>query len=478
MNLPHWTLLVGFAGVACLAASHALLNKRDPRAALGWIALCLLFPFVGPFLYFLLGINRVRTRAQKLHPSPASRSDLTGQPPQDGALAHIYSHHLPSEAAQIARISDVLLGQPLLGGNQITMLHNGEQAYPVMLAAIEEARHHLFLTTYIFEANATGKQFVAALERAARRGVDVRIIIDGIGGLYSLPWATRRLHKCGVPVARFLPPKLWPPAIHINLRNHRKILVADGHTAFTGGMNIGDRHLADNTRNPSRVADTHFCLKGPIVKQIEQTFLEDWGFVTGDYTAPPVSTSAGTPGQSICRAIIDGPNEELDPMAMILAGAISCAHRRVSIMTPYFLPSRELISAIQTAALRGVQVSVVLPARNNLPYVQWAATNIFKELLQRGVRIYYQPGPFVHSKLFLVDEHYVQIGSANIDPRSLRLNFELMVEVYDQPFAETVAAHFDHVISGSRPVSLEDVAGRSLPIRIRDALCWLFSPYL
>ena len=310
-----------------------------------------------------------------------------------------------------------------------------------------------------------------------KRGVDVRIMIDGIGELYSIRRAGDLLKKQGVQMARFLPPKLFPPSFHINLRNHRKILVADGRIDFVGGMNIGDRHLADRLDNPSRIIDVHFRLSGPVVTQIEHVFLEDWSFATGEQTVPPPVSFAHTDG-AICRAIVNGPNEDLDKLTTIMVGAVSFARERIWIMTPYFLPSRELASALQTAALRGVEVIVILPSKNNFPLVNWATTNMLWELLQRGVRVYFEPPPFVHTKLFLVDTYYAIIGSANIDPRSFRLNFELVVEVFDEPFAQLIAEHIKKTRRRSREVSLEDVKGRPLLIRTRDALAWLFSPYL
>ena len=205
--------------------------------------------------------------------------------------------------------------------------------------------------------------------------------------------------------------------------------------------------------------------------------MEDWRFITGEHNAPAPVSTADT-GSTVCRAIVDGPNEDIDKLSTILVGAVSAARSRISIMTPYFLPSREMTSALQTAALRGVEVTVVLPTKNNLPFVQWATNNILWELLQRGVRVYYQPPPFVHTKLFVVDDHYAQIGSANIDPRSLRLNFELAVEVYDRVFVEVLAEHIEKKRNDCRETSMRDMDTRPLSVRMRDAVAWLFSPYL
>ena len=477
MDFLHWIPIVLHFPVAVFAAGHALLFKTDSRAALGWITVCLMFPLVGPLLYFLFGINRIRTRAQKLKRLFPFQFDIGYEHPDNPADPAMSGLTVSPEFSEILRLSCAVTRRPVVGGNTLELLQNGEQAYPAMLKAIERSQHSLYLSTYIFETNKTGRQFIDALARAARRGVDVRVIVDGIGERYAFPRAGTLLKKNGVRLARFLPPTLIPPTLHINLRNHRKILVADGHVGFIGGMNIGDRHLAAVRENPHRVVDLHFRLAGAVVNQIERVFLEDWVFCTGE-PMPSETAAPFTADGAVCRAIADGPNEDHDKLSTIMFGAVTAAHRKVSIMTPYFLPSRGLIAALQNAALRNVHVNILLPARSNLPFVQWATAKMLWELLQKGVRIYFQPPPFVHSKLFIVDDYYAQIGSANIDPRSLRLNFELAVEIFGKPVSQVLAPHFQQSLLKSREISLEEVDARSIPVRIRDALVWLFSPYL
>ena len=303
------------------------------------------------------------------------------------------------------------------------------------------------------------------------------MIIDGFGEWYSESKISKILKKRGVRVGLFLKPKLFPPTLHFNLRNHRKVLAADGRVGFTGGMNIGDRHLAGDLDNPKRVVDVHFRVEGPVVSLLERVFLEDWLFVSGE-ALTPTAVDCAPAGEAICRAAVDGPNEDLDKLVTILVGAVSAARRKVSIMSPYFLPPLPLSSALEAAALRGVEVTVILPELNNLLYVHWATRNMLWEILERGVRVYYQPPPFVHSKLFVVDDHYTQIGSANLDPRSLRLNFELAVEVFDKTFSRRVADHIETVRRSSREVTIEEVDNRPFPERLRDSLFWLFAPYL
>ncbi|MDZ7791157.1 MAG: phospholipase D-like domain-containing protein [Xanthomonadales bacterium] len=464
-------LLVFHAVLAPATAIHALLFKREPRGAFGWIAVCVVTPVAGPLLYLFFGVNRTRNRAQRFA-MPLLRSGERGQ-----RVAHLHPlpEDLPSTFTELARSGRALSRHALVRGNRVEPLFNGEQAYPAMLEAIDRARDYVCLTTYILDEDETGQAFCTALADAVGRGVDVRVLIDGVGEWYSWPRASRRLARAGVRAARFLPPRLLPPSVSINLRNHHKILVVDDRIGFTGGMNIGDRHCIDKPGKAT--ADVHFQLAGPVVGQLALEFYRTWQFATGASVDYQPKVSAG-PGEVLCRALTDGPDEDLDRMTMLLSVAVASACRSIRIMTPYFLPPRELIGALQAAAVRGIDVHVVLPEKSNLRYVDWASRNMLWELLFRGVRVSLQPAPFNHGKLFVVDDFYSLVGSANWDPRSLRLNFELQVEVYDAALAKSLSEHIDAAAASGRELSLHEVDNRSLPARLRDAACWLFSPYL
>ncbi|HEY9149609.1 MAG: phospholipase D-like domain-containing protein [Gammaproteobacteria bacterium] len=480
-DLPWEWLLALLAGlhlvIALLAAGHALLYKRDPRSALSWVALCLLFPLAGPILYYLFGINRIRSQAHRLTThKPAPR--LVGH--ERGSMGHTAAAvpaGLAMEMRPFAQVSGRLTSRPILGGNRLDVLHNGEQAYPAMLAAIAGARRRVLLASYLFEFDMTGKQFVAALSAARERGVEVRVLIDGVGELYSWPRIGRVLRKAGLPMARFLPPRLFPPSLSINLRNHRKILLVDDQEGFTGGMNVGDRHLVEASRQGT--SDLHFRVRGPILAQLEEIFINDWTAASDERLSPICLDLPPLPdGDVCCRCISDGPNDDLDKIALTLMGAISAAREEILIINPYFLPSREMIASLQSAALRGVKVCILLPSNNNLPFIHWATRNLLWELLLYDVEIRYQPPPFAHTKLFLVDRHYVQLGSANLDARSLRLNFELNLESFSAGFAVPLAEEAWRLYQQSTPVTLDEVDSRPLPVRLRDAFFWLFLPYL
>lgn len=474
-------LMILFGGLLLLAsvlsAGHALLNKRDPRAALGWVVFCLVLPGVGAALYWLLGANRIRTLARDWQ---ARGMGMHGRQPDFclwvadmvGALPFLAENY-----ATLLSLADAVTRRPLLQGNRVRPLHNGEEAYPAMIEAIEAAHSSVCLSTYIFDSDRTGRRFVEALRAAATRGVKVRVLVDALGERYSFPPARRLLRGCGVRIARFLPPSFTERGIHLNLRNHRKLLIVDGQVGFTGGMNIGDRHLA-STGDPRRVVDIHFRIEGPVVGQMLGAFFEDWRFTTGDPAVDIACPAVVPDGEAFCRGISDGPNEDFEQLTWLLVGALNCARHRVRIMTPYFIPDRTLITAINAAALRGVSVEIMLPEKNNLSFVAWATRAYLWELLQYGTRIYYQPPPFVHSKFLLVDDAYALVGSANLDPRSLRLNFEFCLEVYDRWLNESLERHFDALRSLSVEVGLEELDGRPLSLKLRDSFAKLFSPYL
>jgi cardiolipin synthase len=266
---------------------------------------------------------------------------------------------------------------------------------------------------------------------------------------------------------------------YINLRNHRKILIVDGQEAFTGGMNIRSRHVHASEAALDSIHDVHFSVRGPVVADLQGTFLGDWYFVTGEKLHnhcffPVIEPS----GNALTCCISDGPDREFRKIEQIIIGALSCAKKNVYIMTPYFIPDREIISALVTAKLRGVDVRIVLPGSNNLPFVDWASRALLWELQVNGIRVFYQPPPFVHTKLLLVDNVWSLIGSANLDTRSLRLNFELNLSVFDAELSTTIHRHFELALANSNEITLQELERRPLLLKLRDNLARLFSPYL
>lgn len=489
------TLVILYSVVALTAATHALLNKRDPRSAWAWITVCWLFPLAGALLYYLFGINRIHERARRMvGPDVSAHGPLTHD-----ALSALEGVSA-IEMQELIRIGSAMTRRPLTAGNTIEPLFDGDTAYPAMLQAIRKADRTVHLASYIFHADQTGEEFALALAEAKGRGVKVRVLLDGVADVFYRPRASHMLKRHGVQPALFLPPRWWPPMMHINLRNHRKLLVVDGESAFTGGMNISDGHRQQRcgaapsasaggaevfSWTPAAISDVHFRLNGPVVTQLEQVFLEDWRLASGERVqvspAAELSSPALTPGaagNAVARVITDGPNEELDRLLMILLGALASAHKRVWIMTPYLVPPPALLSALQSAALRGVEVCLLLPQRSDQAWMDGATRHLLWQLLQNQVQVHWRPAPFAHTKLLIVDSYYVHFGSANMDTRSLRLNFEAVVEIYGHELAATLARHFETERARSQPVTLAELKRRSLAARLRDAFFWLFTPYL
>jgi len=461
---------------AMLASGHVVLRKRDVRSAIGWVGLIWLVPWLGAGLYLLLGINRIKRRAVFLRGDRVRLRELTSGTADSAENERISATclHLADLSVAIGNVT----GKRLLAGNAFTPLVNGDAAYPAMLAAIDNAQRSITLATYIFETKGVGATFVDALARAHARGVQVRVLIDDIGVRYASPPAHRVLKKHGVRAALFMPARSLLRAPYFNLRNHRKILVVDGSIGFTGGMNIRQGHvLASHPKVPTK--DLHFRVDGPVVAHLQEVFASDWEFTTkepldGDLWFPKLTAQ----GSTLARGIADGPDEDIDRFTWTLQAALACAHKSVTIMTPYFLPDTIFHIALSTAALRGVEVNVVLPAANNLRLVQWAMWRQLEEVLGHGVRVWLTPPPFDHTKLMLVDSEWVLLGSANWDTRSLRLNFELDLECYDRDLCADLTAHVSARMSEARELSLRELRARSLPARVRDGWARLLMPYL
>ncbi len=472
-------VLTGFALLLSVVASaHVILYKRDSRSAIGWIGLVWLMPLVGAVVYLFFGVNRIRRQATSLR---GNLERYRAQATEAACLPEELHRHLPDQAGHLeilARLVERVVERPLLPGNRIEPLVNGDAAYPAMLQAIRHARRSVALETYIFDRDKAGLAFARALGQAARRGVEVRVLVDAAGARYSRPSILRTLRHEGVRHARFMPSSnLWH-LMSLNLRTHRKLLVTDGGLGFTGGMNIRDGHCV--SRQPLRpVQDLQFRVQGPVVAHLQEAFADDWNFTTGESLRgeawfPKLERS----GTVLARGVTDGPDEDFEKLRWTLLGALSIARQSVRILTPYFLPDPAVVSALNLAAMRGVEVDILLPARNNLPFVHWASRAMWWQVLTHGCRLWLTPPPFDHSKLMVLDGCWVLLGSANWDARSLRLNFEFDMECYDSELAARLEQLVEIKRRDAHRVTLPEVDGRPLPIRLRDGMARLLAPYV
>ncbi|WP_137932306.1 phospholipase D-like domain-containing protein [Mesorhizobium comanense] len=480
----HWPHILAIISVvmAAVGISHAVMTKEDVRAATGWVGVMVLSPILGVMIYAVAGINRIR------------RATISAQRPLAGDAASAkHERDLAAEEALIVeRYGQRFIGLRTLGdrvarralnpGNAIDVLETGDEAYSAMCAAIDGAERSVLLETYIFDNDAVGLLFVEALAKAVRRGVAVRVLIDAVGARYSVPSILGHLRSADITADVFngnIVMGLRLP--YANLRTHRKILMVDGTVAFTGGMNIRKGFSAEFAGSNS-ARDTHFRVTGPVVADLFSVAAEDWRFATNEalkgdaWAIAPLSPPAGQP--MMVRAVASGPDASNETNHKLLIGAFSVARKSIRIMSPYFLPDRELISALITAARRGVEIDIVVPAVNNLFLVDRAMTAQFDQVLKHYCRVWRTEGPFDHSKLLSIDGVWAYVGSSNLDARSLRLNFEIDLEVLDAGFAGEIEARIGSAMTNAVPVTLETLRARPFLIRLFDRILWLGSPYL
>ena len=452
--------------VALIVTLHVLVRKREVSSAVAWIGFAWFAPITGAIIYFMFGVNRVQRRARRLRPNDRRPGDRNAWPSPGG------DDHLDPLERGVGRIT----ARATLPNNTVQMFNDGDEGYPPMLEAIAAAQHSVALSSYIFHADEWGGKFIDAVAAAHDRGIQVRVLIDGIGGGWLKSAAYHRLRHRGVPAARFLHSLLPWRMPFLNLRSHKKILVVDGKIGFTGGLNIADENVMA-TKPATPVQDTHFRIEGPAVCQLAEAFVQDWSFATdedldGDDWFPNVSSNGNAPA----RVIDSGPDEDVEKIEFAMLQAISCARERIGVMTPYFLPDERMMTALALAAMRGVAVDIVIPEVSDHHFVDWATRANIGPLLSEGVKIWRCPPPFRHSKVMVVDGEWCLFGSCNWDMRSFRLNFELCMEVYDRDLANQLSELMQR--SRGKALTQADLDARKLPTRLRDAAVRLLLPYL
>ncbi|HKQ43971.1 MAG TPA: phospholipase D-like domain-containing protein [Rhizomicrobium sp.] len=453
--------------LAAVVTMDVLLKKSDVPRALGWIGAVWLSPLLGSLLYYLFGINRVTRRALRLTRLDATQS-RDCEPATLDAAPHIM---------QLSAVSRDITQSPLSGGNALTILEDGDQTYPEMLAAIQGAQRSIALSSYIFRNDSAGQEFADALIAAARRGVKVRVLLDSIGVGYLCPRIYHRMRREGVTAARFL--HTWLPwrMPFLNMRNHRKLLVVDGRVGFLGGINIGDENCARAVKG--RVKDVHFRVAGPAVRTVMDAFARDWAFTTGEILNDedwwPKLEAQGT---VFARGIRCGPDADIYKLEMLLGAAITLAQKRIRIVTPYFLPDPRLQFAIHQAGLRGVSVEIVIPTRSDQRVMDWAMRGHLRFFRYIRAAIITMPPPFDHAKLCTVDGEWSLIGSSNWDARSFRLNFEFDLELIGRDITAQIDALIDTRIAGGKALTPDMLTAEPVWLRLRNAAARLLMPYL
>jgi cardiolipin synthase len=471
----HWVTITVILHISfsLLTSLHVLLFKENERTSLAWIGLVVFSPVFGGLFYWLFGINRIQKLAQKEHPQTLKQDFLHQEKP-------IKFHQLPKHWHSAIISGYTLHPVNFVVHNSVEPLINGDTAYPAMIQSINRAKSYIVLSSYIFDYDSVGRQFVSALASAHQRGVTVNVLLDGIGIGYSWRKSDRELKKLGVKTARFLPAISFTSIRFINLRNHRKILCVDGEVAYVGGMNLSKNNVVESAAKP--IDDVHFKVTGPVIDQISQVFTEDWFFATGELIQfpcyKPITTSIKSDKSVVARVIQDGPDEHHNKVRWTLINALVCAQTSVKIMTPYFIPDRVLMTSLHAAALRGVSVEIIVPEHSNIPFINWVMQANYLRIIKHGIHIYKNKRPFDHSKIVIIDDIWSFIGSSNWDARSLEFNFEINLECFDAVLnAKLTKLFHEKKHNAARVIECE---ANSLPIykKIRNNLVRLFTPYL
>ena len=450
-----------------ICAFHALLHKtRHTDSAIAWILVCILVPLLGALLYITVGQDHLaRRRSEDVQTSRALFRDR--ERGEQGLPPEWMEQEAFTSRIGLAALSD----NPLVGGNALDFHIDGEAAYPVMLEAIREARETITWCYYIFDSDAQGELFRDALKERARAGVKVRVLYDAVGSQGTKHEFWESLHTGGVDVRAFLPKRIpW----RLNLRNHRKLLVVDGKTAFTGSMNVGGRHLRNGGNFLSH--DIVVRVRGPVVDYLQRVFARDWHFACAEnLDAEPIFGSPEVKGDTVVQVLESGPDKNWDEYLGVLVSAVHHARNTITLVTPYFVPDERLMHALLIACRRGIKVCLVLPEKSNSRLINQASRNYTVPLLERGAVIHERPGTMIHMKIAVVDGELVLIGSSNLDNRSLFLNFEMDLVVPDKRFASDIENMVLHEIEQSRPA--EETRG-SIPRQILVRGSAIFAPIL
>ncbi len=473
-------LRIFFLVVALSLVPLVLVRRKDPSSTVAWILTLVFMPALGSLLFLLFGRDRVRLPAKRKRELDALvRAQVAASRSERSDAERVSNVPVPSPLEQaLFRIGERLTSLRATSGNKVDVLADGQKTYDAIGDAIDSARHHVHAQYYLIRNDATGAWFRDRLVAAAKRGVQVRLLMDGFG-CFGLGSAWRRpLSQAGGRMALFFPMQsaLFQP---VNLRNHRKIVVVDGETAFTGGFNIGDEYKG-NMPGVGAWRDVHLRIEGPAAAELQRVFFQDWAFATNQPLDPRgyFPTEPPIRGDAKIAIVPSGPDTRTEAIHRLFFGAIVGAASEVIITTPYFVPTESLMVAMELAAMRGVDVKLLLPAHSNHLVTFHAGRSFYSELLKAGVEIReYEPG-MVHAKSLISDAQISLVGSANMDLRSFRLNFEVHALVYDSTTAGRLRETFEANCAQSRRVELDDWGARRWTLRMKEGAARLVSPLL
>ncbi len=448
-----------------------LLDKRSPISTIAWILAFVMLPYVGLVIYFFVGPHRIaRKRMRHGRSILAVRGHVESESKRDPL--DVSAPH----RQQLAQLAVRASGSFMSTAKSITILAGGKECFGAIEEAIRGAQNHVHVLYYIFEGDRTGERIRDALVERAKAGVKVRLLTDGVGTNLSRRFM-KPMRQAGIEIARFNPFALGRLFPRIQLRNHRKIVIVDGRIGFLGGINVGDEY-DETVSKREAFRDTHARIVGNAVRELQFTFMEDWHFSTNKLIRDKKLFASMEPDEKEAIIIVpSGPDQEWESIKHVYFTAITQADDLIQLTTPYFVPDDPTRVALSAAALRGVRVELIVPHRSDSLIVTAAARSYFDELLRAGVQIYEYPR-MVHAKTMVVDGKVAIVGSANLDNRSFRLNFEVSALFYDVAAIAKLAQMFDTDKHRSSHITMKSRSRIPLGGRLAEASARLLSPLL
>jgi cardiolipin synthase len=464
--------------LGAVSAVDAIMKTRTPQGATAWALSLVTVPFLAIPLYWVFGRARFRAYDHALRDFDG-RLGVHLDAPEESVLAPCLVR--PEDDAEERERGELtalraLATLPFTGGNGGRLLVDGDATFEALFEGIAAAKDYVLAQFYIIHDDAIGRRFKEALVAKAREGVRVYLLYDEVGS-YKLPRRYKdELKAAGVRVSGFSGKRAWLGRFRLNFRNHRKIVVADGLRAYVGGLNVGDEYLS---RDPEigRWRDTHIALEGPVVQGVQYTFLKDWCYGTGevlDVRWEPTRSAADR-----CALVLaSGPADRVETCGLLFAHIAESAERRLWIATPYFVPDGRVLGALQLAALRGVDVRIIMPRQSDAWFFEYVPYAYLPDVERVGGKVFLWEDGFMHQKVVLVDDHYAAVSTANLDNRSFLLNFELTVLFHDAGFCGEVAAMLERDLETCTRLTAEDLTGRSFAFRFATQATRLLAPVL
>lgn len=455
-----------------VVAMHAVLNVRTSQGATAWGLALLILPYVAIPLYWIFGPRKFLSYMSEL-----DKTVLNHRVQMEAVKVELTQHRVENGECRGQALLENLAQLPVTSGNCVQVLQDGKQAFNEIFSALRAAQEYIFIEFYIVRDDSLGVRLLDLLVEKAAEGVQIYFLADSIGSIALDGDYANRLRQHGVNFEWFGSRKKWSNRFHINFRNHRKIIVVDGVVGFTGGLNVGEEYISLD-KKIGHWRDTHLKLSGPAILGLQSAFIQDWSWACD--SPPKIKATVPAPvDRGISSVVIStSPADRFDTGLLLVLQLVSLAARRVWIATPYFVPDEGIINMLQVAALKGVDVRILLPANPDHLFMGLASWTYFEDLLAAGVKIYRYRSGFMHQKVILVDDDLTSIGTLNIDNRSLRLNFETAVVSFGTETASHVAQMLKDDFVASDLVVLETLKRRSLAVRVVGGVCRLFAPIL